>query len=299
MRLLSLAPSNTEILFALGVGDQLVGITNLCDYPKETKNIQKLGSWIYTEPKKITELNPDFIFTSTFIPESLRDWPASLSLKRGEKGPGKIIHVEPKTLMQVYQSIKNIAKVVQKSRTAEDLIKTMQKELSSVAKRATLSPRLRIYAEEWPSFVPQSGTSAGKAQGPLVSGNWVPELISIAGGTAGLSEQGKPSSTFLLKNLEKFDPDLMIFHWCGADFWRAQRDKRSSPAIRLRRRRQAWQWSKSVENRPGWEKLRAVAEKKFFVIDDSLLNRPGPRLTQGAKLIQKCIQKYGEDLEAK
>ncbi len=282
MRLLSLAPSNTEILFSLGVGDQLIGITNLCDYPKEKENIKKLGSWIFTEPKKITELKPDFIFTSIFIPESLKAW----------KGPGKIIHVEPKILAEVYQSIKYIGKVVQKQREAVQIVKSMQQDFSTIKQYSnkTIRSSPRIYAEEWP-------------KPPMASGNWVPELISIAGGTSGLSEQGKPSSTFLFKNLEEFDPDLMLFHWCGADFWRAQRDKRSpaspagrSPARSVPERRQApiqsgqaWQWSKSVENRPGWKKLRAVRENKLFVIDDSLLNRPGPRLVEGVRRIKEVL----------
>lgn len=255
MRLLSLAPSNTEILFALGVGDELVGITNLCDFPKETNKIQKLGSWIYTEPKKILELAPDIIFTSYFMPESLRNW----------KGPGKIIHVEPKTLDEVYQSIKYIAKVVQRSREAKDIVEKMKSDIlrvrqnaesrSSRLASARSNNKIKIYAEEWP-------------KPPMASGNWVPELISIAGGTAGLSEQGKPSSTYDFADLVKFDPDVLLFHWCG---YKERFNK------------------ESVLKRPGWKELRAVKENKLFVIDDSLLNRPGPRLVEGAKRIQQIL----------
>lgn len=251
MRIISLAPSNTELLFALGLGDQVIAITNLCDYPQATKDKTRIGSWITTDTEKLKELKPDFIFTSYFIPPILRGW----------KGPSKLIHVEPKTLSDVYKSILIIGKEVKRHKAAENLVKKMQQEFEKIKNDAlklwgsgTLQLP-RVYMEEWP--VP-----------PMASGNWVPELVKIAGGISGIAQKGKPSSEFKLDRLISFDPDVIIFHWCGFG-------KRFNKELIIKRK--------------GWKELRAVKNNLLFNIDDSLINRPGPRLIQGAREIQKIL----------
>src|SRR3989344_8466791 len=112
MRLLSLAPSNTEILYALGLGDDIIGVTAYCDYPPGAKKKPKVGSWITTQPEKIKDLKPDLIFTSYFLPEILKNW----------EGPGEVIHVVPKTIKDIYKSIKILGKVTKRIRNSEKII---------------------------------------------------------------------------------------------------------------------------------------------------------------------------------
>ncbi len=241
MRILSLAPSNTEILFALGQEDNIIGVTAFCDYPKEARDKERIGAWINTEPEKIKALKPDYIFTSYFIPPPLRGW----------KGPGKLVHVAPKTLSDVFQSILHIGSVVKAKKRAESIVSNMKTSFAQIEKNRP-KKKLRVYMEEW--FEP-----------PMASGNWVPELIAIAGGTEGIAKKGQPSNSFSIEELIFFDADCMIFHWCG---FGKRFDK------------------EKVKKRNGWENLRAIREDNLFVIDDSLLNRPGPRLAQGAEQIQ-------------
>lgn len=266
MRLLSLAPSNTEILYALGLGEQVIGVTAFCDYPEGARAKPKVGGWTTPLPEKVITLRPDLIFTSYFLPPPLRDW----------KGPGKIVHVAPKTLHEVYKSIFTIAENTNSLKEAKEIVKRMKQEFAHIAKnQITLSllgrgqgegnnaamqqfnNRPRVYMEEW-------------LKPPMVSGNWVPELVEIAGGIEEIAETGQPSREFDFKELRAFDPDLMIFHWCG---YGTRFDK------------------KNVLDRSGWSQLRAVKNGRLFNIDDALLNRPGPRLVEGAKRIQEIIIK--------
>lgn len=244
MRIISLAPSNTEILYALGVQDQVIAVTKFCDWPLAVNEKQKIGAWINTEPEKIVDLQPDIILTSYFIPEPLREWP----------GPGKLVHVAPTTLWDVFESIRTIGQVVGASGKAESVIDGMKSALDALRKREPVR-RPRVYMEEW--FEP-----------PMASGNWVPELVAIAGGEEVIAESGQPSKEFMFAALAVADPDFIVAHWCG---WGERTDR------------------KRLLERPGWHELTAIKKGNIAFIHDSLLNRPGPRLVEGAALLQRLL----------
>lgn len=255
MRLISLAPSNTEILWALGLGEQIVACTNFCDWPPQAKNTHKIGGWINTEPERIQDFKPDLIFTSYFLPEPLRSW----------SGPGEIIHVQPKTLAEVYESIMTIGEFTGCGSQAQAVVLKMRAELESLRQERT-EQQPKVYMEEW--FQPT-----------MVSGNWVPELVEIAGGTEVLAQPGQPSREFAIKELAVLDPDVMIFHWCG---WGDPRSDVGGKRFDVKR----------VRERHGWNELRALQQGSVYFMDDSLLNRPGPRLVDGARKIHSMLQQH-------
>ncbi len=246
MRLVSLAPSNTEILYALGLGDHVVARTAFCDWPHEAARTPIIGSWIRVSPERIASFKPDLIFTSYFLPDSMKEW----------KGPGAVLHVEPRTLGGVYASILEIGVATGRISEAEQVVAGMKEGFERIAASGPgFRRRPRIYMEEW--FSP-----------PMASGNWVPELVDIAGGREGIATIGEPSAGFPLSKLTTLNPDIMIFHWCG---WGNRFNQRT------------------VGNRSGWDSLRAVREGRMSAIDDSLINRPGPRLVEGARAIREAI----------
>jgi len=247
MRIVSLAPSNTEILFALGVGDQVVGVTHFCDWPSQVSEKTKVGSWIQTDPKKIAALKPDLIMTSYYLPDPLKSW----------SGPGSVVHVVPKTLADVYESILHIGDAVGARGRALDIVDEMKRDFAEIAASTTGVARPRVYMEEW-------------HDPPMASGNWVPELVEIAGGVAGVSIKGAPSAVFSFEALTQFDPDLMVFHWCGIP---------------------EHLFSKIIPRRvQKWKELRAMRNGATIFLEDSLLNRPGPRLVEGARRLHKVFQ---------
>lgn len=240
MRIISLSPSNTEILAALGVMDDVVAVTHLCDFPESVRGKHRIGTWITTDADRLRDMNPDIIFTSYFLPRTLQRW----------NGPGEIVHVKPATLAEVYESIMIIGETLGKKNEAKKVVEGMKMDLNTIAKKK-ITKRHRVYMEEWHSP-------------PFASGNWVPELVHIAGGTEILGKRGEPSSEFDFKNLEKEDPDIIVCHWCGTG------EKADIERVSIR---------------PGWDKLRAVRYGRIFSVDDSLVNRPGPRLIDGTRML--------------
>ena len=246
MRIVSLAPSNTEILFALGVGNQLAGVTAFCDYPKEAKLLSKVGGWTTASTDKILALKPDLVITSTFLQKEASD--------RFKNLPFTHLHVDPKTIATVFESISQIGEVVGKKKEAKRIVGHMEKAISTIQQHHG-SLRSRVYIEEW-------------HQPPMVSGNWVPEMVAIAGGDYFPIQPGTPSRKVSGKEIKKFDPTIILLSLCGFG-------TRPSKEIVTKRKR--------------WENLSAVKNNQVCVVDDSLFNRPGPRLILGIQLLSKLI----------
>ncbi|HLD15913.1 MAG TPA: cobalamin-binding protein [Candidatus Nanoarchaeia archaeon] len=248
MRVVSLAPSCTEILFALGLGDKIVGVTRFCDYPNEAKKIHKVGGWLDNDFEDIIKLRPDLVFTSTF----LQDKTVSKLKKLGIK----VVHSDPKTLEDVFDSIRKIGEAVNKMKEAEHIVSVMKIKIKKVAEPYYLDKKPKIYIEEW-------------HKPPTASGNWVPDMVKLAGGKS-FARAGKISAKVDLKKLKKFNPDVVIISWC---------------AFGLRARKE------DLTKREGWNSLKAVKEGKIYVVDDNLLNRPGPRLAEGVKVLAEIMHK--------
>ena len=234
MRILSAAPSNTEILYALGLEDQLVGTTSLCDYPEEAMEKPSIGGWSQgIKYNKIDELDPDIILMS----DQLQDEQASRLSKEYE-----VLQVSPESLEEVFESILRIGRKFDKEEKASEIVEDMEKEIEKIDLRGK-----RIYCEEW-------------MDPPMVSGNWIPGLIEKAGGDYFID--GGRSRRFDPENLKDFDPEYILLNVCGAG---ENIDK-----------------SEMLE-RPEWQEITAVKNGDVYVVDDALLNRPGPRLRNGIK----------------
>lgn len=243
MRIASLSPATTEILFALGAGDQIICRDQFSNWPDGVSSIKKLMGHDRIDPAALRACGPDVVFTETVVQEKLA------ALLRSE-GFG-VVHQDPRTIAQIYADIRALGIIVARTQEAEALIMKMQQGINAVEKKARLLPRKpRVYVEEW-------------HDPPFVSGNWVPEIVRIAGGIPmdAVVKKGDLSKAVALDDVLRFDPDLIVISWCGAG---SLADK------------------ELLLKRPGWDQVRAVQEGKVRVIDDALLNRPGPRLVEGA-----------------
>lgn len=245
MRIISLAPSNTEIIFALGSGKELVGVTRFCDYPKEAKSIEKIGGWLDINFDKILELKPDLVISSNFLQKEF--------VSRLEREGINIVHVDPRTLNDVFESIIFIGRKIGKIHEAKQVVNNMKKEIKTIKKLVRDLNKKRVYVEEW-------------HRPPTVSGNWVPDIVNTAGGIS-LINSGEISRKVSLEELEEFDPDFMVISWCGFG---------------------TLNMKKFVFSR-GWNKLRVVKNNLIHIINDSYLNRPSPRLVKGLKELVNII----------
>ncbi len=254
MRIASLSPAVTEILFAMEQQKNIVCTDQFSDFPEGAKAIPHLKDHQKIDIEALREFNPEVVFTSTLVQEKL-----AKNLK--EEGFG-VIYQDPRSIFEIYDSIREIGVILGCEPRAQALIATMQQGFNDTKKKSGLFFRKpKVYIEEWHNP-------------PMVSGNWVPEVVKIAGGialqassgerVAGSSGKNPPSREVSLQEIQTFDPDLIVLSICGAG---------SIASKEL------------LTGRAEWNQLRAVQENHLFVIDDSFLNRPGPRLTEGAKRI--------------
>ncbi|KHO45402.1 MAG: iron complex transport system substrate-binding protein [archaeon GW2011_AR3] len=248
MKIVSLAPSNTEILFALGMGKYIEAVTRFCDYPDDAKFKKKVGGWLDIRTEIVEKARPDLVFTSNYLQSEI--------VERLHKAKLKVIHVDPRSLDEVYESILTIGDAVGKSERAAGLVDEMKRRLNSIAEKSRKRQKLRVYCEEW-------------HKPPTVSGNWVPELLEISGAVS-YCAKGKKSYEVEVDQIAKFNPHLAIISWCG--FGRRMDLKK-------------------VAMRPLWNKIPAFKNNRIFAIDDSFLNRPGPRLVEGARQISAILDK--------
>lgn len=240
-RIVSLAPSNTEIIYSLGAEDRLVGTTSLCDYPEQALELESVGGWINPDTDKIENIGPDLVLAS----DDLQDRAVDDLRQRGIN----VTQFSPKTVEEVFNTILKIGEVLDSEDEAEESVSKFRKRLDGIDLQEK-----RIYCEEW-------------MNPPMVSGNWVPGLIKRANGRYPI-EEGKRSRETDLEKLKKFDPEFIFLNVCGAG--------EGAAADKLRKR----------EN---WQDINAVKNGNVYVVDDALLNRPGPRLVEGLQKMESFL----------
>lgn len=246
-KIVSCSPAHSEIISLLGKADLIVGRTSYCDTPKGLlQNKPIIGSWIKLNYELIQELKPDIVITNNKVQEKIAYKLKDLGLD--------VYHADPVNLEQIYLDILEVGKLINAQTEAEKLVSKVKEDLEVIRKESQKkSNKPRVYIEEW-------------HDPPTVSGNWVPELVEIAGGQYDLIESGKRSTPISIDKLFKYNPEKIVISWCGFG--------EKVDIIQ-------------VLNRSGWDLLSAIKNKEISVINDSLLNRPGPRIVEGAKKLQE------------
>lgn len=243
VRIISLAPSNTEILYEIGAEEDVVATTSLCDYPEEATEKPGIGGWINPEIEEIQKFGPDLVLAS----DDLQDE----AVRRMEEQDFEVLQVRPHTVEEVFESIIEIGEAVGREERAEELVEDMKDSIENLE----FNDSPQIYCEEW-------------MDPPMASGNWIPGLVERADGKFFL-EEGERSREFDLEKLKDFDPEYIFLNVCGA----GENVDRSE-----------------ILERREWQNIAAVKEEKVFVLDDSLLNRPGPRLLEGLNEMMRKVE---------
>ena len=246
-RIISLAPSNTEILYALKADKNLIACTRYCDFPGEAKKKPRIGGWLDINDELVKSYNPDLILTSTFVQNKITN--------RYKKSGMNIVSLMPTTLKGVFDSIAKVGKLIGKEKAALKTIVSMKNQFNKIQNQIKSKNKPRVYVEEW-------------HKPPTVSGNWVPDLVKMAGGGYSLIKSGVHSKEVTTKQIQKYDPEIIIISICG------MADKAPK------------EW---ITKREGWQNLSAVRNNNVYVFDDSWLNRPGPRLTIGLQKLAETI----------
>lgn len=285
MRICSLTPSGTEILCALGLLDQIVGVSHRCDYPPEVVGkpavsellVRKVartsaqmdaamqqqvssGRAVYElDTRLLRELLPDLIVTQEIC--EVCAVPAGLThdVARGLVKEPLVVSLRADRLGDIIENIRRLGTVTQRRPEAEMLLSRMEERIrrvTGIAGRAPVRPRVAFL--EW-------------LDPPWVAGNWVPEMIALAGGFDGLGRAGHRSRKVDWHEVADYQPEVLLIAPCGFSI---DRTIRELPHNRL------WEW---------WSVLPAVRTGRVYVLDGALYSRYGPRTVDGLEALASLV----------
>ena len=246
-RYISLAPSTTEILFALGMDDEIAGVSTFCNYPPKAKTKENVGNFSNPNIEKILSLKPDYIFCT-----GLEQAPIVAELKRLGL---KVYISDPRNIKELMESISDMGRITGKDKEAQELIRDTQAQIDNIAALVKLIPenkRLKVFIEIFDDPL----TTAGR-------GTFIDELITMAGGINIAGYTKRAYTIFSQEEVIKRNPDCIIIAYMGKE----------KPA-------------KLMLKRFAWDSISAVKNNRLYNdIDPDTLLRPGPRVALGIKEI--------------
>jgi iron complex transport system substrate-binding protein len=257
-RIVSLAPSNTEILFAIGAGDNVVGVTDYCDYPYnftawiEAGNMTSIGSYYGPSIEPIVALEPDLVLASS----------GSLDAAANLKNLGyNVLIIEGQTVDEILQDIILVGRATYQNIEASTIVTEMRDRIDAVtiqAAAATATPK--VYHEVWNEPL----MSAGPA-------TFIDELITLAGGVNIFSDATTSWPTTSSEVIIEKNPDVMFF----PDMYMGQAN--------------FYETIEAVKDRPGWDTINAVKNNALYEINADIISRSGPRLVDALEAIAKMV----------
>ncbi len=285
-RIVSLIPSGTEILAELGLTDAIVGRSHECDFPASIENLpvctiarlnsdaasseihdkvndllQSALSIYQIKTDVLEQLQPTHIITQDQCDVCAVSFgEVENALKSLTNCSPQVISLQPDVLQDVWSDIARVAKVFDVDSKA--VLESLKNRVTNIEAKTQTLPFANI-----PSIGCIEWTE------PLMSAaNWIPELVTYAGGKPLFSHKGKPSEKLTWETFVSSNPDIIIFMPCGFDLNRTRKE------------------AHSLTQRPEWQKLQAVQNGQVYITDgNSYFNRPGPRLADSLEILAEII----------
>lgn len=286
MKIVSLLPSSTEILYALGLGEQVAAVTHECDYPAGARSkpvitssilgrkdlssaeidrrireqLEATGSIYHLNFELLNELVPDLIVTQELCAVCAVAYPQVEQAAQQMPNPAKVISLEPTTLEETWQSIEYVGDCTGAGERARQLTAGLRQRVDAVGERARQARRIpRVLCLEW-------------IDPPFSAGHWIPEMVELAGGVDSLGQLGKPSTRLEWQAVEQFQPEVIVVIPCGLDVPRLQHEFAGATFPSF------------------WPELPALRDGRLYLVDgNAYFNRPGPRLAESLELLAHLI----------
>jgi len=279
MRIVSLVPHATELLFALGLGDQVVAVTHECDFPPAARDRPKItsdrlapdlsagaidaavrelterGEAIYAlDERRLCALEPDLIVTQELCPVCAVSYEEVVDVADAIPSSPRVVALDPKTLGESFADARTIAQATGARDAALDLVARQRLRVDAVRVAVRGAPPVPVAALEWLDPV-------------FVAGHWTPQLVELAGGRDVLGFPGEPSQRSTWKAVAAARPEVVVCMPCGYDAVRA-RDEALDFA----------------------DELRTLGARRVVAVDASAyFSRPGPRLVDGLELLAHIL----------
>jgi iron complex transport system substrate-binding protein len=278
LKICSLLPSGTEILFSLGLGDQVVAVTHECDYPPEAAskpritedlishtsmsskeidhavaaNVGRHGSIYRLKEDLLESLKPDLIVTQELCEVCAVSYREVQQAARVLEGKTRIVSLEPNSLSDVLDTILLLGELTGRKKAAEQKVLELKSRLDRVRERVRGLRRPRVYAMEW-------------LDPPFSGGHWVPEMVEIAGGEEVLGEPGGKSRRITVSDILKAQPEIVVLMPCGFSL------------------------DRTIEEYHRTRPLPGFAGQVYAVDGSSFFNRSGPRLIDGVEILAEIF----------
>ena len=281
-RIVSLLPAATEIAAALGLMDQVVGVSHECDFPSEANERPRIthcpvhnagltsrdvdewvrralredGTIYIIDEPLLRSLRPDVILTQKLCDVCAVGYGTVARLAEGLPGPPTVVNLEPSSVSDIFDDIRHVAKACDVPERAEKLIANLAARVENVHERAARVPNgPRCFLMEW-------------VDPPFCSGHWGPELVEIAGGYDPLGRKQQPSVQIEWQEVLDTQPDIIVLALCGYDIDRARRDY------------------EMLRGFPEFNSLPAARRGEIYVVDASAyFARPGPRIVDSLEIL--------------
>jgi iron complex transport system substrate-binding protein len=273
------------LIYELGLGEELVGVSHDCDFPpdvrskhvlsqseinsemasdkidKATKGKAHKGLSVYhIEAELLRKLSPDLILTQELCEVCAPSYSEVLEAAKVLEAAPKVVSLEPIRLEDILENIKLVGQLTGREKQAHELVASLQTRIDKVAELATKAGyRPSVFCMEWLSPI-------------YTAGHWVPEMVEIAGGKDVLGKASQPSYEVSWDDVTRSEPEIIVLMPCGFSL------ERTLNEIDL------------VLEREGWKELPAVKNDRAFVMDgSSYFNRPGPRIVTGLEILAEII----------
>ncbi len=279
MRIVSLVPHATELLFALGLGSEVIAVTHECDFPPEARELPKVtrdalagglsaaeidaavrerterGEAIYElDREMLSDLRPDLIVTQALCPVCAVSYDEVAELAEELPSQPHVIALDPKSLGEALGDVRTIAQATERRDRGVELVRDAAERIDRVRLAVRAQPRVRVAALEWLDPV-------------YVAGHWTPQLIELAGGEDVLGFPAEPSERMSYEAVAAAEPEVVIVMPCGYGARRA--------------------YDEAVAHA---EQLATIGARRVVAVDaSSYFSRPGPRLIDGLELLAHIL----------
>jgi iron complex transport system substrate-binding protein len=245
-RLVSICPSNTELLDALGLMDRVIGVDDYSDWPPEAvRDLPKLGPDLNIDMQKLQQLQPDLVIASLSVPGMEKN------VERLESLGLPYLVLNPKSLEDIYEDIRTLGRVCKVPERAEALVAELQTKVERVKQRVQKRAHTpKIYWEWWPRPL--------IAPGQL---DWLTPISELAGAVNLFHDKPGDSYTASPEEVIERAPDYIFAVWCGVH------PDKVKPSM--------------ITSRAGWDAIPAVQQQRVLVLEEGLYCRPSQRLFQG------------------
>src|SRR5437762_1142368 len=282
MRIISLLPAATEIAGALGLTEQVVGVSHECDFPSEANErprvthcpihnagltsgevdewvrraLRDTGTIYSIDEPLLRELRPDLILTQKLCDVCAVGYGTVARLAATLPGPPKVVNLEPSSLSDIFENIREVAQACGTPDRAQEVVAELSMRVEAVrARAAQTKTRPRCFLMEW-------------VDPPFCSGHWGPELVEIAGGHDTRGRKHQPSMQIDWQAVLDARPEIIVLALCGYDVDLARRDYQL------------------LQRFPGFDSLPAACRGEIYAVDASAyFARPGPRIVDSLEIL--------------